>query len=126
MDALKDLKRLLRSHLTLGELAEKVDVSREHLSRILNGHSEVPWRDAARWADAVGLVGDVREQFIDAICLAAAPPRIQQMLVDERERRIAAEKFRDECRHRLKRARDVLDIMEQPMALPKPAGESQG
>lgn len=83
---------LLRIHLDrLGlnqsDFARKVKVSRNTASKVIRGLAAPRWKRGEQWADALHLTGDEREAFLDAMHLAASPPRVPT-IVSRLERRL--------------------------------------
>jgi transcriptional regulator with XRE-family HTH domain len=115
---LPTFKSLIRGRLqVLGisqvELAQRVKLTAETVSRIMTGRHPVPVDSADVWADALDFTGgDDREQFLDVLHLSAAGPRVRALYEREMNARVTAENFRNECQHRIRRARQVLDLMD--------------
>lgn len=103
------LKALRLSQRDLGAL---VGLTHESINRILTEKQGVPLEQADAWADALRFHDAERDLFLDLMHLAASPPRVRAMYAREREARLTAEMFRSECTHRIRRARQILDLMD--------------
>lgn len=115
---LPTFRSLIRGRLqTLGwnqiDLAQRLNVTPETVSRIVNGKHAVPVDAADQWADALGFtVGHERERFLDVLHLSAAGERVRGLYERELSARLSAENFKTECQHRIRRARKILDLMD--------------
>lgn len=115
---LPTFRSLIKGRLqTLGlnqvDLAQRVNLTPETVSRIMTGKHAVPVDAADLWADALGFAAtDEREQFLDVLHLSAAGDRVRGLYERELRARLAAENFKTECQHRIRRARKILDLMD--------------
>lgn len=75
VDARLDALGLRRKHL-----AERLDIDQSRLSKLLLGTAPMPVEDAARWATALELVGGEAEALTDAVHVAGASERVQQLV----------------------------------------------
>lgn len=82
------LDRLMAARgLSSRQLAKKVGRSDEFVRLVRTGKRAPYHGDGPRWAAALGLRGDEREQFLDAVAIAASPPRAQEMIARLKRRR---------------------------------------
>ncbi len=112
--------RLKAKGWTQERLAEFLEISTTFLSDILNGR-RAPATEAiadwSRWADGLDLTGPEADELGDALHLAAAVyygPRVGVILERLEAETARAKAFEEECRHRLRRARHALDLMDPP------------
>lgn len=77
-----------RAHLTHAALASIVGVTPGFVSQVATKRSKIPPESIGRWADALHLQGDDREQFVRLAFLAHAPEEVRQ-LVNDLDRQLA-------------------------------------
>jgi transcriptional regulator with XRE-family HTH domain len=62
------------------QFAERVHVHPTLVGKLIAARRAPNWKRAPAWASALGLTGEDREVFIDAMHLAAASPRVQALV----------------------------------------------
>lgn len=73
------------------EFAAKVASTRGFVNNVIHGHRTPPLEQITKWADALGLKGAKREQFIELAELAHAPERVARRYLAMQERLRALE-----------------------------------
>lgn len=66
--------------LSQSAFARKVGLTPSRVSQVVNELELVPKRQAAKWADVIGLHGEDREHFLVAALVPHCPPEIQRYI----------------------------------------------
>ena len=81
-------KHLAARTWTQAEFAQRVQMSPAGLNAILKGKRKPWFGRSIAWADALSLTGSEREDYLDAMAIAASPSRIAALVTRlERKRR---------------------------------------
>jgi transcriptional regulator with XRE-family HTH domain len=74
------LYRLLDDRdLSVNDFAQRAGITAPFVSSIRAGRNKPPLASMERWADILGLTGDLREYFLDLAALANTSPRVLDM-----------------------------------------------
>jgi transcriptional regulator with XRE-family HTH domain len=78
--------QLKRCGLTLREFGARVDLSHTSIRKFRNGTLRPPLDQVDRWADAFGLSGDERAEFLLSAQMAHCPPPLADLVADLQRR----------------------------------------
>lgn len=78
--------QLKRSGLTLREFGARVGLSHTSIRKFRNGKLRPPLDQVDRWADAFGLSGDERAQFLLSAQMAHCPAPLVDLVADLQRR----------------------------------------
>ena len=113
-------RRLKVLGITQEDAAKRLDLHPTHLSKILNGHAPMPHEDAPRWCQALEITGSECQRLGDLMAIAAAPPRVSE-IVNSLEVDIGRlAEWRTKCERRLERIRDVVNNLDLNTETPLP------
>lgn len=76
--------------MSQAELARRVGVTSGQMSKIVNGKSATFWKRGPKWCDVLKLDEPERQEFLEAMQVAASPPLIP-VIITRLERRALGE-----------------------------------
>ncbi len=74
------LALLSKSEQTQASLARAARTTQVRVSEVVKGKRAVPFGQMEAWADALGLKGSEREEFLDRVALSHAHERVQRLV----------------------------------------------